>query len=79
MFDNGEGLVHAGQAVAGKLVGLGDIRLDVAVWTFCVRENGSDDRLVAVVGKVEGFLAVRVRLEGGDGVGDDRIRGEVLN
>ena len=53
LLDDGEGLVDAGQAVAGELVGLGDVGLDVAVGTLGVGQDGRDDGLVAVVGEVE--------------------------
>ena len=60
------------------MVGFGDVGGDVAVRTLRVREDGLDEGVVGGVGDVDGFLAVGIRLEGVDGVGDDGVGGQVL-
>ena len=76
--NNGEGLIDASEAAIGEGVGFVDVGLDVAVGTLQGVDDGGDEGFVAVVGKVEGLLTVGVGCKGGDGVGDDRVGGQML-
>ena len=75
---DGEGLVDASKAAIGEGVGLVNVGLDVAVGPLQRVDDGSNERLVAVVGEVEGLLAVGIGSEGGDGVGDNGVGSQML-
>lgn len=73
-LDDGEPAIDAVQALVAQRVDFCEVgreRLEVAEHGFC--EFG-----VALVGSVEGHLAVAGAAEGGDGLGDDGVGGEVL-
>ena len=61
-------MVDSGESVGAKRVGFGDVWSDIAVGTLGVGDEGCNELLVAGVGEVERFLAVRIGLEGRDGV-----------
>ena len=78
LLDDGEGLVDFAQSTFGDGVGLCNDRSDETVRLLCVWKNGLDESLEAIVGELNRFFAVRVTLECGDGVADDRVRCEML-
>ena len=68
-----KGLVDFGETGRCDLVGFGDVGRDIAVGALRVGEDGLDKLVVRGIGDVDGFLAVGVRLEGVDRVGDDGV------
>lgn len=71
-------MVDSGKSIGAEGVGSGNVRSNIAVRALGIGDEGSNELLVASIGKVKRFLAVGVRLEGGDGVGDDGVGGEML-
>jgi hypothetical protein len=77
LLQDGEFRVDLGQALIAEIVDAGEVWRDVAVGLFDVREEGLGV-VVALVGELQRLGAVLVVLEGGDGVEDDGVGGEVL-
>ena len=75
---NGKGVVHSGKSIGAEGVGFGNVWSDVAVRALGIWDEGSNKLFVASIGEVKRFLAVWVRFEGRDGVGDDGVGGEML-
>ena len=71
-------MVDSGKSIRAEGVGLGNDWSDIAVRALGIRDEGSNELFVASVGEVKRSLAVGIRLEGRDGVGDDGVGGEML-
>ena len=71
-------MVDFGESIGAEGVGFSNVWSDIAVRALGIGDEGSNELLVASIGEVKRFLAVGVGLEGGDGVGDDGIGGEML-
>jgi len=67
-LDNGDLLVELAEELVAELIGLGDIGLCIGSRGFEVRQGGLDELGVACVGQVDGFGAIRILLDGADGV-----------
>lgn len=78
LADDGEAGVDLAQACVAEGVGAGEVGGHVGVGGGEVGEEGLCEAVVAFVGVVEGFGTVGVCFEEGDGVGDERVGGEVL-
>lgn len=76
--DNGEASVDLAQTFVTESVGTGKVRCDIAVGRREVGQDGLGQAGVALVGELDGLGAVWVALEDGNRVGDQRVRGEVL-
>ena len=71
-------MVDFGKSIRAEGVGFGNVRSHIAVRALGIGDEGGNELLVASIGEVKRFLAIRVRLEGRDGVGDDGVGGEML-
>lgn len=77
-LDDREPFVDFGETLVAESVGFGDVGCDVGVGRGEVGEEGLCETLVALVGVFDRGGAVLVVFEGGDGVGHQRVGGEVL-
>ena len=71
-------MVDSRKSIRTEGVGFGNVRGDIAVRALGIGNEGSNELLVASIGEVKRLLAVGVRLEGRDGIGDDGVGGEML-
>ena len=71
-------MIDSGKSIGAEGVGFGNVRSDIAVRALGIGDEGSNELLVASIGEVKRLLAVGVRLEGRDGIGDDGVGGEML-
>lgn len=76
--DDREARVDLGQTLVAQSIGAGQVGRNIAVGSGEVGQDWLGDAGVGVVAELEGLGAVGVALEEGDGVGDDRVGGEML-
>ena len=55
------------------MVGFGDVGSDISVGALRVGKDGLDEGVVGGISDVDGLLAVGVRLEGADGIGNNGV------
>ena len=81
LLDDGKARVDLGQARVGQLIGAAHVRRGIGEGLLRVRrsQHRLHQALVGAGGHADGFLAVRIRLDCGDGVRDDRVGSEVLS
>jgi hypothetical protein len=76
--DDREARVDLGQTLVAQSIGAGQVGRDIAVGSGEVGQDWLGDAGVGSVAELEGLGAVGVALEERDGVGDDRVGGEML-
>lgn len=76
--DDGKARVNLGQTLVAQSIGAGQVGRNIAVGSGEVGQDWLGDAGVGVVAELEGLGTVRVALEEGNGVGDDRVGGEML-
>lgn len=76
--DDGELGIERVETGVAERVGFGEVRRDVTVGLLEIREERLAVGVVAGRGDGERLLAVGMRLDGGEGVGDHGVGGEVL-
>lgn len=78
LLDEGSLLVHLGEGMVAEAVGLDEVGTNELKRAVEVRDERLGEGLVGRVAELNGLLAVRVLLEGGDAVVDDGIVEEML-
>ncbi len=53
-------MVDSGESIGPKRISLGDVWSDIAVRTLGVGDEGCNELLVAGIGEIKRFLAVRI-------------------
>lgn len=76
--DDRETSIDLAQALVSQRVGTSDVGRNVAIRCREVGQDGFGKAVVALVGKFERLSTIRVTLEEGDGVRDNRVGGQVL-
>lgn len=76
--DDGEASIDLTETLVTESVGTGKVRCDIAVWRGEVGQDRLGQAGIALVGELNGLGTIRVALEQSDGVGDNRVRNEVL-